>query len=232
MKKSAEGGCSWGQVEYGWYFNSGGGFVEKEEKAFEEWLEKAAKQNNVLAMDWLGFWFESDGEDIWKAVPLYRSAAELGWKQAMGNFARMLAKGKGCAKDWRQAAIWSAKANNLTFFCCVFCDAYQETRQGSSAREFDRLCYSLGWGVYWYVSGVKEWNRLDYDEDEFGRRCPEYHTCLDYYCSCVELQQKSIFTFLLFWNQTVGIKDVGVMIGKRVWEDREDNMVKSFSTEE
>jgi hypothetical protein len=29
----------------------------------------------------------------------------------------------------------------------------------------------------------------------------------------------------LFWNQTVGVKDVGVMIGKMVWEAREDNLV-------
>jgi hypothetical protein len=52
--------------------------------------------------------------------------------------------------------------------------------------------------------------------------------CLDYYCFCVELQQKSIFTFLLCWNQTVGVKDVGVLIGKMVWAGREDNLLKAL----
>jgi TPR repeat protein len=44
-KKSAEGGCSWGQAVYGWYFKQGD-FVEKDEKVYVEWLEKAANQNN------------------------------------------------------------------------------------------------------------------------------------------------------------------------------------------
>jgi hypothetical protein len=32
----------------------------------------------------------------------------------------------------------------------------------------------------------------------------------------------------LCWNQTVGIKDVGVLIGKMVWEEREDNIWEKF----
>jgi hypothetical protein len=38
-KKSAEGGCSWGQAGYGVYFRDGR-FVEKDEKVYLEWLEK------------------------------------------------------------------------------------------------------------------------------------------------------------------------------------------------
>jgi hypothetical protein len=68
----------------------------------------------------------------------------------------------------------------------------------------------------------EDWKRISFESKAFAERC------LDYYCSCVELQQKSIVTFLLFWNQTVGIKEVGAMIGTMVWEEREDNMVKLF----
>jgi hypothetical protein len=57
---------------------------------------------------------------------------------------------------------------------------------------------------------------------DFGRHC------LDFYCSCVELQQKSILMFLLCWNQTTGVKGPGQMIGKMVWEGRQDNLVKEF----
>jgi TPR repeat protein len=31
-------------------------FVEKDKKAYFEWLEKAASQNNPSAMHWLGLW--------------------------------------------------------------------------------------------------------------------------------------------------------------------------------
>jgi hypothetical protein len=213
-------------LEYGWFFSFIGPYVEKSNKVFVEWLEKAANQNNPQAMDWLGNSGRyGDDDDKEKSVSLWRSAAELGWTIAMSSFARMLAKGNGCAKDWRQAAIWSAKGHNWILFCDLVCKTFQRTETFLDC-EFNQLCYSLGWGVYWYVYGSEQWGAFTYVEDEFGRRC------LDYYCSCVELQQKSIVTFLLFWNQTVGIKDVGVVIGKMVWEEREDNLVKSIKNDE
>jgi hypothetical protein len=60
-KKSAEGGCSWGQVDYGSYFQYGYEFVEQDKKVYMEWMEKAANQNNPRAMLWLGMWFQSEG---------------------------------------------------------------------------------------------------------------------------------------------------------------------------
>jgi hypothetical protein len=56
----------------------------------------------------------------------------------------------------------------------------------------------------------------------FGNRC------LDFYCSCVALQQKSIFMFLWYWNRTTGVKGPGQMIAQMVWEGREDKLVKGF----
>ena len=69
----------------------------------------------------------------------------------------------------------------------------------------------------------KKWNEQDGLDQGFG------HRCLDYYCSCVELQQKSIFTFLLHWNRTTGgVKGPGQLIAQMVWEGREENLVKTF----
>jgi hypothetical protein len=71
-----------------------------------------------------------------------------------------------------------------------------------------------------YGSGDWIW-RSNGEEKAFGNRC------LNYYCLCVALQQKSIFTFLLCWNQTTGgVKGPGQMIAQMVWELREDNLVK------
>jgi hypothetical protein len=224
LKKSAEGGCSWGQVGYGSYFRDGR-FVGKDEKVYLEWLEKVANQNNPWAMDWLGDWFREEGVDKEKAVSYYRAAAELGWKRSMGWLAYMSRIGEGCAKDLRQVVIWRAKGDSLLFWE-ILRTARVSHEKGTTERmtcDLDQLCYTLGWGLYWYLYGRDEWNRQIVEAKAFGNHC------LDFYCSCVELQQKSIFTFLLCWNQTTGgVKGPGQMIAQMVWEQREDNLVTPF----
>jgi hypothetical protein len=223
-KKSAEGGCSWGQVEFGWYFGYAK-FVEEDEKAYVEWLEKAVSQNNPRAMDWLGDWFCDEVDDKEKAVLYFRDAAELGWKRSMSWLANMLRKGEGCEKDLRQAVIWGAKGDSDVFWKRM--EAARQTLESRAMEDldcdFNPLCYLLGWGLYWYQYGSEDWNEQEDEDQAFGNRC------LDYYCSCVDMQQKSIFTFLLGWNRaTAGVKGPGQMIAKMVWEWREDNLVKTL----
>jgi hypothetical protein len=225
FKKSAEGGCSWGQTEYGMYLRLGD-FVEKDEKVYAEWLKKAANQNNPRAMDLLGAWFLwGGGNDKEKAFSYYRAGAESDFKDSMVSLARMLRDGEGCAKDLRQAAMWSAKGLGSH----VFLDVLYATRRAleSEATEelgcdFNQLCYSLGWGLYWYQYDDTKECQYDDPQDVFENRC------LDYYCSCVELQQESIFTFLLCWKRTTGIKGPGQMISQMIWDGRKDNPVQTF----
>jgi hypothetical protein len=223
-KKSAEGGCSWGQVAYGGYFRYGR-FVEQDEKVGVEWLEKAAKQNNPLAMEWLGHWFRDEGSDEQKAVSYYRAAADLGWENSMNWLARMFRNGEGCAKDLRQAVVWGAKGDRGVFWD-VLRDAKGAPESGATEDldcDFDQLRYSLGWGLYWYMYGTISWKMKSDESKAFGNRC------LVFYCSCVESQQKSIFTFLWIWNRTTGgVKGPGQMIAQMVWEGREENLVKTF----
>jgi hypothetical protein len=221
-KKSAEGGCSWGQVGYGDYFRYGWN-VEKDQKAYLEWLEKAASQNNPEAIHWLGYWFRHGGNDKEKAVSYYRAGVDLGWKGSMDSLARMLMEGDGCAKDLRQAVLWSVRANVRVFWKLL--------GQAGGALElnltedldcnFNELCFSLGWGLYWYEYNGSYWKWDSRNEDKiFG------NGCLDFYCATIQLQRESIFTFLLFWNRAVGVKDVGTLIGKMVWEEDRSVWVK------
>ena len=76
--------------------------------------------------------------------------------------------------------------------------------------------------LYWFQDGTWKWNDQDETEQRFGVKC------LDYYCETMELQQESIFLFLLFWNKTTGVKGPGRMIGQMVWEGRYDCLVKEF----
>jgi hypothetical protein len=224
LKNSAEAGCSWGQVWYGWFFNNDGDSVEQDEHVYVEWMEKSANQNNPMAMNYLGVWFRGDGDDDEEAAGYFRAAAELGWKRSMGWLSGMLYDGKGCERDLRKAAIWSAKKDSVVFWM-LLADArraFEEDTTEDLDCDFNQLCYALGWGLYWYLYDSEAWHQQDDEDQVFGNQC------LDYYCSCVELQQKSIFTFLLCWNRTVGVKGPGQMIAQLVWEEREDNVVKRF----
>jgi TPR repeat protein len=229
FKKSAEGGCSWGQADYAKYFNSNivEGYIEHNEKVYLEWLQKAANQNNPDAMGWLGHWFRYYTNDMEKAVSYYRPAAEMGRTMSKIGLSDMLRNGKGCAEDWREAAIWSSQGFRDDVFPDIMRNARQLLERGTTEDlnfDFDQLCYSIGWGLFWYWYGTWGWKTYHSDESQaFGNRC------LDYYCSCVELQQKSIFTFLCCWNQiTGGIKGPGQMIAQMVWSEREDNLVRKF----
>jgi TPR repeat protein len=225
-RKSAEGGCSWGQVKYGYCFKYGRDFVQKDMKVYVEWLEKAAKQSNPWAMEVLGVWFQNQGDDKEKAISYFRAAAQLGWKSAMFWLAKMLKKGEGCVKDLRQAVMWSAKKGGQFLFWALLGVAGRALGSGTTEDldcSFDQFCYILGWGLYWYQYESEDWNEQDDEDRAFGNRC------LDFYCSCVELQQESIFLFLLYWNRTTGgIKGPGQMIGKIVWKGREENLVRGF----
>jgi hypothetical protein len=188
-------------VQYASYFKYGR-FVEKNVKVYVEWLEKAANQNNPYAMDRLGEWFQGKGGDEKKAVSYFRAAAELGWKDSMRYLAIMLRDGEGCVKDFRQAVIWSAKGAPYSFHN-MLADAKRalESRTAEDLGcDFNQICYLLGWGLYWYRYGSEDWNLHSEKVKAFGNRC------LDYYCSCVELQQESIITFLLCWNWMTGVK--------------------------
>jgi hypothetical protein len=230
MKKSAEGGCSWGQMQYRYYFKNGdSGFVEKDETEEMEWLQKAERQQNPEAMYWLANRFRWRKGDLSKAVSFHLAAAELGWKDSMCSVSEMLRDGEGCENNLRQAVIWSTKGN-----WSVIWKVLEEAREAFEGGlmmdawgcDFNQLCYALGWGLYWRKYGTKEWEGRSGQEKEFGEHC------LDYYCSCVELQQKSIFTFLGFWKGSFGVKEVGVMIAELVWEGREENLVKGFQLSE
>jgi hypothetical protein len=201
-------------------------FVEKDQKVYLGWLEKAANQNNPYAMQLLGDWFRQEGSDKEKAVSYYRTSAELGWENSMDLLARMLRDGEGCAKDLRQAVIWSAKCSDSYVFWQLLEGARRAFESGATDDldcDFNQLCYSLGWGLYWYLYEDEEWSKWQSDKNKvFGNRC------LDLYCSCVELLQKSIFTFLLCWNRTTGVKGPGQMIAQMIWSGREEKLVKTF----
>jgi hypothetical protein len=217
-KKSAEAGCGWGQFDYGCYFQRVGRFVEKDLDVHKEWLEKAAAQDHRWALYDLSCLVE----DAEKRAAYLQRAAELGHEDAVDTMDEMAEVEH--AKDLIQKLRWNAKIDGGYD---LFWDQLQSSTlailSGKMESNFNEVCYTLGWGLYWYLYGDDHWDMLGKHDQVFGNRC------LDYYCSCVELQQKSIFTFLWFWNRTTGVKGPGQMIAQMVWEQQADNLVKLLS---
>jgi hypothetical protein len=224
-RKSAEAGCSWGMVELALYYQTGAGagLVEKNEKLFVKWLEKAVQVKDcaAIAMDRMGHYLREQGDEE-KALSYYQMAASLGWKVSMRWICFLLQRGP--KKDWGLAAYWGAKGSGGSFCELLIWakEAFEKRETEALDKEFDKLCYSLGWGLYWYLYETEGFDRLVWPGSK-KRVIAFCKICMEFYLSMVELQRKSIFTFLWFWNSSVGVKDVGVIIGKMVWEEERES---------
>jgi tetratricopeptide (TPR) repeat protein len=206
FQRSSDGKFSWAQVELAQYYRYGtGGFFQPDEETFLELLKQAAEQNNnPWALFQLGEYFRRNGEDLDQAGAYFLRAAELGWSPK--GLLSIIDRGR--LLNTSEAAIWTARSESILFWDVLkhFADSNMND---------DLQCYALGWGLYWYMFEAPGWEHTAFAG-----------TCLDFYIDTVELQQRSIFTFLWFWNEVVGVKDVGVMIAKMVWEDRAVFLVK------
>jgi hypothetical protein len=228
FQESAEKGCSWGQVQYADYFRFGSEFVAENEQELVEWLEKAAAQQNPLALYFLGGLY--DGGRGWT---FRYAAAALGWKDALEDVASLWREGHGCEEEDAERAEYEPKqdlyralqwsAPGASHYRGVFWETLiaKEKKLPKWNCDFSRLCYLWGWGLYWYYDpSPQQWNNCTTVHKVFGNQC------LDYYCSCVQVQQKSIWTFLLWWKQQGLLKEVGVLIAQRVWEERAENLIE------
>jgi hypothetical protein len=218
LLKAAEGGCSWAQMFFALEIPVGG----YETKMV--WLNKAAEQNNPWAIYHLGDRYQNfegrypDHLDVDEemAMAYYRRAADLGFFPAMQKLSDFYSE-----VDMKEAIKWAGKQY------CVFsryANFEKFSRQiklffqgGKKVKGYslDQLCYSLGRAQYWDA----------FKHNRFALRC------CDYYCACVDVQQKSIFTFLIFWNQRAHIKELGRMIAEMVWKEREDLVLLRFGEE-
>jgi TPR repeat protein len=222
-RRSAEAGCSEGQVCYADYFTNYGadGFVVKSEKVYVEWLEKAANQNSTRAMAALAYFHEKNGnlKVMWEFL---MAAAELGNLQSMARIGSGYERGVGKPADLCEAMRWYFKGNKET-------RAYRIVREILEGKmeicggNVDRFCYCLGAGLFWHGHGMPMYNRQPLETTAVLEQA------LEYYCLNVDLQQESLLTFLMFWNRRSNVKQVGSIIAKMVWNEREDKLIVTNS---
>jgi hypothetical protein len=227
FEKSSDAGYSWGQVQYASYFLTGRGMLYKSNHSKVILLERAASQNNPWAMDLLGDWFRSEtgGKDYDKAKLYYETAASLGWRPSFISRMDMSDLGQGGERNLTEAILWAARGECDGFWRlsqeCIC--ALQNHTTADLECDFNLLALHLGSGAYWFMYGNERWCLQPAKVREFSERC------LDYYCTTIDLQQKAILVFLWFWQKEVGgLKEIGEIIGKMVWEGRENCLIKAF----
>lgn len=85
----------------------------KNPEGYFEWIEKAANQNHVNALNKLA-WCYYDGigvrRDYEKALETHKKAAELGNVKSMNSVGYMYQFGEGTVRDYEEAAKWYRKA--------------------------------------------------------------------------------------------------------------------------
>ena len=108
FRVAAERGLEWGMYNYATSLTLGEGVAEDKVAALG-WFEKAGRQGNAKAVNYIGS-FHEDGwvvaKDMAKATECYRRAAEGGDFRGAFNHARMLAE----AGRFDEASYWIARS--------------------------------------------------------------------------------------------------------------------------
>jgi hypothetical protein len=86
--------------------------------------------------------------------------------------------------------------------------------------------YIFGREMYWELSDTKQWKGQLPKVRKFSAKA------LDLYCEIAEKELNVLWTFLLCWNRTTGVKDVGKMIAKELQKNLEKHRFSEPKKEE
>ncbi len=212
LRRSAEGGCAWGQALFGWRFCAFG--------AKFAWMEKAVLQEEREAMYHLAdrLWYGITGnKDKARARQLWLEAAYLGDAEAQFSV------GRHCCVDgsleqlvwWRRSAVQHARYS-------VIASLELAKYAGKHVHRFDlggsgRIVFELGAAFQWHIDsgngrvhGVK-WSNEDIVAAE---RAVALH---DQWCA----EAKRALLCWIWVAHECGVnKDIRLVIANLIWDER------------
>jgi len=219
LQKSRELGCVWAIVKYS------GDMCNKQHQFPDivnhhmNVIKNAAEENNpeacLVYAHYLGY-KRSKG-----ALEYAIKSYDLGNKYSTRLITTMLAVKEN---DYLSKAIFYTSKYENTVFPTMLRHIFNKKIYIVS--NCTSLPLQVGRTMYWQFYQSKQIHYSATKEIiEFAEKC------MDYYCEMMDLQQQSIFSFLLSWNcVTGGMKDVGKLIAKMVWDFRYENAIKKFDS--
>ena len=96
------------QATLAWMYHTGKG-VKKDMAIARSWYEKAAAQNDPIALNNLGVFYEQGlgiPKNLEKAAHWYKESAEWGYSYAQYNLGNMYRTGRGIKKNINRAIYW------------------------------------------------------------------------------------------------------------------------------
>jgi hypothetical protein len=210
----SDAGYTWAQVELAWYYlGSTKWAVADLEKCFL--LRKsAADAGNCYASFKLAESLHLQDKD----VAYMLEAATGGWQEAMVQLSYHYYR----TEKFTQSMFWAGQAGTK-YFWSSFTDVERElqmARRENIFQDMDVLIFETGKHLYWKFYDLS----FEYPLDDPQTRGLATQ-CLNFYCYHVESWQRSIWLFIWFFKKK-HLKDVAVMIGKRVWKER--HFIKNF----
>jgi hypothetical protein len=210
FKKSAEGGCSWAIIALELQRKS---TDWHEGPSYQESVKEAIDLRNPKAMRMRG----SDqlyAKMYEEAHKDYLASAKLGWRAAMDGLMMVHRDGLLGDVDFAQALWWCGRAKKEYNFNQLVERIRSAYLKGQiDADKKNEVFCRLGEAMYWQFERPLAYKGRFLEENALMAKC------LEFYLECVDLECRSIYTFLLCWNLlTRGVKGPGQIIAKMVYE--------------
>jgi hypothetical protein len=222
IQKAAAAEYAWAYQVLGSYYRDGV-FVAQNVGTYVSYLEKGALVNNPSCLHWLGEYYYNLN-DLPKARKCFLEGAKLGWVDSMNRMAEFCYYGLGGERDLKAVIYYGGKVylSDSFHFDRIFGNILTWKKAG--APEYDvYLAYELGRALYF---DVYHESLFKYNQKYSGGFAEK---CLDFYCDNIDLTQSAIVTFLAFWKQRGMNRDVGILIGKMVWSQRDVLLISKIN---
>jgi len=205
----------------GWYWAAAAYYCTTEKKC-KLLLEKSANTGFIPAIIHSTWHLKRRQRvNVLKDINHPRAWMMLG--QYLGSTDYLLrAVNQGCAHSAKLLVYY-----HIDIIDCLFISEWIETISSFKNKLFERCVdyivsnqhFDLGDFVYMHMGKGMYWH--DYPTAPIT-------LFYNYYCENIDIQQESLYLFLLIWKTFFGPKDVGTLIAKYVWKDRYNFPILKF----
>jgi hypothetical protein len=208
IRRAADMGDAFAQSIVGWHTAGEEGF---------EWTRKSAAQGERDGFYWLGRCYEDETAckgDVVKARENYRMASQLGDCEGMKRYAYFFAD-----SDPQKFVFWLGKAaaNGTSYsFCAVM---RERVRRFDAGVGFANVVFAIGRALKGHIDRE---NGLIFGDPENFRCINEAERAFLFYEFQLQSYRRAVDSWTIVGLRNGIVKDIRKMIGKMIWESRDE----------